>query len=279
MTVLTPDELYTLPALSALVFVTSTSLKCCRGTRCAGKLGEFCVSCTTTFEVCHSVSQYLPCLQRPRTEEQVPTVNQFPSSGIRDTANASGVQVAMANVQPESSLRGSLKTYEPATAGGSAGAAFRQADGTSAAGYHVNSSDRSPVQSADKSKTQQVAPKQVSTCCVLLLSADWTGLRSDELTSLIDTAATQLADEQLKTSRACTSDGDHIDSARIDDALSHGRDSGTEGLTMEAEVSFHPVSWHASYSLCTSSGSNRATLTLQYVSLNCFAAISMLYTG
>ena len=157
----------------------------------------------------------------------------------------------MANVQPESSVRGTLKTDEAATAGDSAGDAFRQADGKIAAGYHVNSSDRSPVQSADKSKTQQVAPEQVS---------------------LIDTAATQVADEQLKTLRACTPDGDHIDSARTDDALSHGRDSGTEGLTMEAEVGFHSVSWRASYSLCASSGSNRATLTLWYVSLNCFCS-------
>ena len=218
------------------------------------------MGCSTTFQLCHSVSQYLPCLQRPRTEVQVPTVNKL---DIPDIINASvagsvGAQAAVASVQPKSSLQGTLKRGEAATAGDSAGDAFGQADRKTAVGDRVNSSEHTPVQSADKSK-MQVAPvhEQVST---------------------VDTAATQLANEQLQTSTTCTSVGDHIDSAWTDDAHSHGQDSGTEGLTMEAEVSFHPVSWHASYLLCTSSGSNRA-LHIQSVSLVCFAAISMLYTG
>ncbi len=225
MTVLRPDELYTIPALSALVFVpTSAYLKCCRNRRCSGKLGETCVSCSTTFQLCHSISQYPPCLQRPRTEQQVPTVNKHPEGRTPDTINASGaepvgVQVAVARVQPESSLQGTLESGEAATAGDSAGGAFRQADRKNAAGDRVNPSERTPIQFADKSNAQQVAPGR-------------------EQVSPVDTAATHLADEQLKTTRARTSVGEHIDSARTDDAHLHGQDSGTEGLTMEAKVSF-----------------------------------------
>lgn len=171
-------------------------------------------SCVTAFLSTHP----------PRTEQQVPTVNKHPEGRTPDTINASGAepvgaQVAVARVQPETSLQGTLETGEAATAGDSAGGAFRQADRKNAAGDRVNPSERTPIQFADKSNAQQVAPGR-------------------EQVSPVDTAATHLADEKLKTTRARTSVGEHIDSARTDDAHLHGQDSGTEGLTMEAKVSF-----------------------------------------
>ncbi|DBA96028.1 TPA: hypothetical protein ACH3X1_001529 [Trebouxia sp. C0004] len=63
-------------------------------------------------------------------------------------------------------------------------------------------------------------------------------LAQQMLAPLIDTAAIQPADEQLKPSRALTSDGEHIDNANTDEACLHSQDSGTGGLTMEAKVEF-----------------------------------------
>ncbi len=144
-------------------------------------------SCVTAFLSTHP----------PRTEQQVPTVNKHPEGRTPDTINASGAepvgaQVAVARVQPETSLQGTLETGEAATAGDSAGGAFRQADRKNAAGDRVNPSERTPIQFADKSNAQQVAPGR-------------------EQVSPVDTAATHLADEQLKTTRARTSVGEHID--------------------------------------------------------------------
>ncbi|KAL0020774.1 hypothetical protein WJX77_012316 [Trebouxia sp. C0004] len=69
-------------------------------------------------------------------------------------------------------------------------------------------------------------------------NAGTTNAGDTEPAPLIDTAAIQPADEQLKPSRALTSDGEHIDNANTDEACLHSQDSGTGGLTMEAKVEF-----------------------------------------